>query len=80
MNSTVDINELEGKRKHLEGITRGYFSKWYRRFLRWTLRKLTAKADELRTNTDYGLSACGCFVDGIHNTLCFWHELDAYLR
>lgn len=74
-----NVDELYNKRIHLEKITRNFFSKWYRRLLRWTLRKLIKQADELRDNT-WGESTCGCYVDDINNTLCFWHSLDAYLR
>lgn len=79
MTNDVTI-DLDTQRKHLERDTRSFFSKWYRRLLRFTLRKLINRADELRNNTDYGYSTCGCYVDGTHNTLCFWHSMDTYLR
>jgi len=77
IDETID---LETMRTHLERDTRIFFSRWYRRLLRWTLRKMVSKADELRDKTDYGHSTCGCYVDDIHNTLCFWHGMEAYLR
>jgi hypothetical protein len=77
---TDDVTiDLDTQRKHLERDTRSFFSKWYRRLLRWTLRKLIDRADELRDNS-WGQSTCGCYVDDIHNTLCLWHELNTYLR
>lgn len=79
MSDDVDPIEQEDKRKALEKDTRDFFSKWYRRLLRWTLRKVIKRADELRDNT-WGLSTCGCYVDDIHNTLCLWHSLEAYMR
>ena len=79
MNDVVNIDDLETKRKHLERDTRDFFSKWYRRLLRWTLKQIIDRADELR-NQSWGQSVCGCYVDDIHNTLCLWHELDAYMR
>ena len=74
-----ELETLEEKRKTLEKDTRDFFSKWYRRLLRWFLQRLTKRADELR-NKSWGQSVCGCYVDDIHNTLCLWHELEAYLR
>ena len=76
--SDVEITN-DQKRTHLERMTRKFFSRWYRRLLRWTLRKMVMKADELRDKT-WLQSSCGCYVDDIHNTLCFWHSMDAYLR
>ncbi len=77
---TRNNDDLEQKRIHLEGVTHNFFSKWYRLILRWTLRRMIDKADELRSNSDYGRSACGCYVDDITNTLCFWHGMDAYFK
>ncbi len=78
--TTRNNNDLEEKRIHLEEITHNFFSKWHRLILRWTLRRMIEKADELRNNSDYGRSACGCYVDDVNNTLCGWHWLDAYLN
>jgi hypothetical protein len=71
--------DMDTQRKHLEYDTRSFFSKWYRRFLRWTLRKLIDRADELH-DSSIGKSSCGCYYDDTHNTLCLWHELNTYLR
>ena len=79
MSDFVDVAELEEKRKTLEKNTRNFFSKWYRRLLRWQIQRLTSRSDELR-DKDWGQSVCGCYIDDIHNNLCLWHELEAYLR
>lgn len=75
----VDVATLEEKRRTLEKDTRNFFSKWYRRLLRWQVQRLTKRSDELR-NKSWGQSVCGCYVDDIHNTLCLWHGFEAYLR
>ena len=74
------IDESQNKRIRLEEITNNFFSKWYRRLLRHTLRKMVAKATELRDGEWNEYSTCGCYVSDKHNTLCFWHGMEAYLR
>lgn len=76
----IDIDKTDEKRRNLEKNTHMYFSKWYRKLLRITLKRLIKKADELYNNKNYGHSACGCFVNDTHNTLCLWHNLEAYMR
>jgi len=78
-NTEKTLEELITDRKSLEEGTRNFFSRWYRRLLRWQLQRLTQKADALRNET-WGYSVCGWYVDDIHNHLCLWHEWEAYLR
>lgn len=76
----TENDRLEREKNTLEEVTHNYFKKWHRLALRWTLRKMIAKADQLRTNSDYGHSKCGCYVDDVISTLCFWHGAEAYTK